>query len=39
MNAGVQGTPSFFINRHTMSGAQPYAVFEQAIEQFLDSAG
>jgi protein-disulfide isomerase len=37
-NAGVNGTPSFFINRHTMSGAQPLAVFEQAIEQFLGDA-
>jgi protein-disulfide isomerase len=37
-SAGVGGTPSFFINRHTMSGAQPYAVFEQAIEQFLADA-
>ena len=39
VQAGVTGTPSFFINRHTMSGAQPFAVFEQAIGQFLDSAG
>lgn len=37
--AGVGGTPAFFINRHTMSGAQPYAVFEEAIEQFLYDEG
>jgi predicted DsbA family dithiol-disulfide isomerase len=32
---GVTGTPSFFINGHSMSGAQPYPIFEQAINQFL----
>ena len=32
---GVTGTPAFFINGHSMSGAQPYPIFEQAIEQFL----
>lgn len=29
---GVQGTPAFFINGKLLSGAQPYAVFQQAIE-------
>lgn len=33
--AGVQGTPSFFINGRKVVGAQPYAVFEQLIEQEL----
>lgn len=28
---GVRGTPAFFINGSYLSGAQPYAVFEQAI--------
>lgn len=28
---GVRGTPAFFINGAYLSGAQPYAVFEQAI--------
>jgi protein-disulfide isomerase len=32
---GVTGTPAFFINGHSMSGAQPYPIFEQAIKQFL----
>jgi protein-disulfide isomerase len=32
---GVNGTPAFFINGHSMSGAQPYPIFEQAINQFL----
>ncbi len=32
---GVTGTPAFFINGHSMSGAQPYPIFEQAINQFL----
>ena len=36
---GINGTPAFLINGHSMSGAQPYAIFEQAIEQFLSEAG
>ncbi len=32
---GSQGTPGFFINGRLISGAQPYPVFEQAIEQAL----
>lgn len=32
---GVQGTPAFFINGIPISGAQPYEVFEQAIESQL----
>lgn len=32
---GINGTPAFIINGHSLSGAQPYPVFEQAIEQFL----
>ena len=30
--AGVQGTPSFFINGKLVSGAQPFEVFKQVIE-------
>ncbi|MBU0958323.1 MAG: DsbA family protein [Nanoarchaeota archaeon] len=30
--AGVQGTPAFFINGRLVSGAQPFAAFQQAIE-------
>jgi protein-disulfide isomerase len=33
--AGVSGTPSFFVNGKPISGAQPYAVFEQLIESEL----
>jgi len=33
--AGVSGTPSFFINGVKVVGAQPYSVFQQAIEQML----
>ena len=33
--AGVKGTPAFFINGELISGAQPYAVFEAAIEKAL----
>ncbi|MBI3334227.1 DsbA family protein [Candidatus Pacearchaeota archaeon] len=33
--AGVQGTPSFFINGRQLSGAQPYSAFKQAIDAAL----
>ena len=33
--AGVQGTPAFFINGVPVTGAQPYEVFKQVIEQEL----
>ena len=29
----VRGTPSFFVNGLFISGAQPFSVFQQAIEQ------
>ncbi len=32
---GVTGTPAFFINGQLISGAQPYAVFESAINDAL----
>jgi protein-disulfide isomerase len=35
---GIRGTPGFFINGHFLSGAQPYPVFEQAIQQLLAEA-
>ncbi|MCO5206485.1 MAG: thioredoxin domain-containing protein [Anaerolineae bacterium] len=35
---GVRGTPAFFINGQFVSGAQPFAVFDQAIQQALASA-
>lgn len=34
--AGVRGTPGFFVNGIPISGAQPYAVFESAIEDELN---
>jgi len=34
-SVGVRGTPAFFINGKLVTGAQPYSVFEQAIEQGL----
>jgi protein-disulfide isomerase len=37
--AGVQGTPAFFINGRLLAGAQPYPVFEGAIEAALAEAG
>lgn len=33
--AGVTGTPAFFINGKKLVGAQPYAVFKQAIDEAL----
>ncbi|PIN76746.1 hypothetical protein COV17_01170 [Candidatus Woesearchaeota archaeon CG10_big_fil_rev_8_21_14_0_10_36_11] len=33
--AGVSGTPAFFINGVMVSGAQPFSVFEQAIDTAL----
>jgi len=38
-NAGVQGTPSFFVNGMPIRGAQPYAAFQVAIEAALAKAG
>ena len=35
VNAGVSGTPAFFINGVFVSGAQPYEVFQQIIEDAL----
>jgi protein-disulfide isomerase len=35
----VNGTPTFFINGKILVGAQPYEVFEKAIDQELSSAG
>ena len=35
--AGVQGTPGFFVNGKVVSGAQPFSVFQQIIEQELSS--
>ncbi|MEO8612128.1 MAG: DsbA family protein [Chloroflexota bacterium] len=34
-NLGATGTPTFFINGHYVSGAQPYAVFAEAIDKEL----
>jgi protein-disulfide isomerase len=38
LRAGVSGTPGFFINGIFMSGAQPEATFERAIEEQLAAA-
>ena len=32
---GISGTPAFFVNGELISGAQPYEVFEEAIERAL----
>ncbi len=32
---GVNGTPAFFINNHSINGALPFSIFEEAIERFL----
>jgi protein-disulfide isomerase len=36
--AGVSGTPAFFINGYSISGAQPYAKFRKLIEKALSEA-
>jgi protein-disulfide isomerase len=36
---GVTGTPAFLMNGRLMSGAQPYEIFERAINQLLAEAG
>lgn len=35
LELGVTGTPAFFINGYLVSGAQPYSLFQQAIESLL----
>ncbi len=35
VEAGVQGTPTFFINGKMLAGAQPFEAFQQVIEQEL----
>jgi protein-disulfide isomerase len=35
---GVRGTPAFFINGQPLSGAQPFPIFQQIIEQLLESS-
>ncbi len=37
-NAGVTGTPAFFINGRSLSGAQPLEKFKEVIDQELDRA-
>jgi len=34
--AGARGTPAFFVNDQFISGAQPYANFERAVESILN---
>ncbi len=37
--AGVTGTPAFFINGQLVSGAQPFTVFQQIIDELLAGEG
>ncbi len=37
--AGVTGTPAFFVNGQLVSGAQPFTVFQQVIDQMLAGEG
>jgi protein-disulfide isomerase len=34
---GVSGTPAFFVNGRFLSGAQPFAAFQEAIEEALST--
>ena len=36
---GVSGTPAFFVNGRLLSGAQPFAAFQQIIDDELRGAG
>ncbi len=38
-DAGIQGTPTFFINGRVLVGSQPLEVFEQMIEEEAQKAG
>ncbi|MFI5179306.1 MAG: DsbA family protein, partial [Vicinamibacterales bacterium] len=35
-DAGVNGTPAFFINGRVLSGAQPFEEFKRVIEEELE---
>jgi len=39
MQLGVSGTPAFFLNGHFISGAQPFAVFQDGIDRLLADGG
>jgi protein-disulfide isomerase len=39
MDAGVDGTPAFFINGRMISGAQPFEVFKRIIDEELELKG
>ena len=39
ISLGVDGTPAFFLNGNFISGAQPYDVFQRAIENLLADNG
>jgi protein-disulfide isomerase len=36
LNAGVTGTPAFFINGRLLSGAQPFDAFKRIIDEELE---
>lgn len=38
-DAGIDSTPTFFVNGERITGAQPYATFQSAIESALAAAG
>ncbi len=37
LSLGVQGTPAFFVNGNPISGAQPFSVFQQMIDDELEN--
>lgn len=39
LEMGVDSTPAFFVNGRAILGAEPYSVFQQAIEQALEEGG
>jgi protein-disulfide isomerase len=35
---GIRGTPSFFLNGYFVNGAQPYELFERAVQELIEEA-
>ena len=39
VDLGIRGTPSFFLNGYFVNGAQPYGLFEQAVQELIEDVG
>lgn len=38
VDLGIRGTPSFFLNGYFVNGAQPYELFERAVQELIEEA-